>query len=65
MTLVHIVVQGAAELLPVIGLGFSFLAGLVALRWLSSWLEHGRWQYFGYYCLCASAVVFIFRGMGI
>lgn len=48
-----------------VGLGFSFLAGLVALRWLSSWLEHGRWQYFGYYCLCASAFVFIFRGMGI
>jgi len=37
---------------------FSFLAGLVALKWLSSWLEHGRWYWFGIYCLAASAVVF-------
>lgn len=49
----------------VIGMGFSFLAGLLALRWLSSWLEHGRWQFFGYYCLCASAFVFIFRWIGV
>jgi len=34
-----------------IGMFFSFLAGLVALKWLSSWLEKGRWQYFGFYCL--------------
>ena len=39
------------------GMVFSFLAGLVALRWLSSWLERGRWSYFGYYCLLASAGV--------
>ena len=45
----------------IVGMGFSFLAGLLALRWLSSWLEHGRWQFFGYYCLCASVFVFIFR----
>ena len=49
----------------VLGMGFSFLAGLLALRWLSSWLEHGRWQFFGYYCLCASAFVFIFRWLGV
>lgn len=48
----------------IVGMGFSFLAGLLALRWLSSWLEHGRWQYFGYYCLCASVFVFIFRWIG-
>jgi undecaprenyl-diphosphatase len=36
---------------------FSFLAGLIALRWLSRWLEHGRWYLFGIYCLVASAVV--------
>jgi undecaprenyl-diphosphatase len=35
----------------------SFLAGLVALRWLSNWLETGRWYVFGVYCLVASAVV--------
>lgn len=46
-------------LLPgVLGMGLSFMAGLIALRWLSSWLEHGRWKYFGYYCLGASGVVF-------
>lgn len=40
-----------------VGMAFSFVAGLVALRWLSRWLEHGRWQIFGYYCLFAAAVV--------
>jgi undecaprenyl-diphosphatase len=42
----------------VLGAFFAFLAGLVALRWLSSWLEEGRWYLFGIYCLVASAVVF-------
>ena len=41
-----------------LGAVFSFLAGLVALKWLSSWLENGRWYLFGIYCLVASAVVF-------
>jgi undecaprenyl-diphosphatase len=40
-----------------LGMVLSFLAGLVALRWLSSWLEHGRWHFFGAYCLLASLVV--------
>ncbi|MGH9598125.1 MAG: undecaprenyl-diphosphate phosphatase, partial [Edaphobacter sp.] len=45
-----------------LGAFFAFLAGLVALRWLSSWLEAGRWYLFGIYCLVASAVVFgLFR----
>jgi undecaprenyl-diphosphatase len=45
-------------LLPsLIGMGFSLLAGLVALRWLSRWLEHGRWHFFGYYCLVAAGAV--------
>jgi undecaprenyl-diphosphatase len=35
----------------------SFGAGLLALRWLSSWLERGRWKYFGWYCLAAAAAV--------
>jgi undecaprenyl-diphosphatase len=38
---------------------FSFAAGLVALRWLSRWLEHGRWHFFGYYCLVASVAVLV------
>src|ERR1700689_1938989 len=36
-------------LLPgLIGMIFSFGAGLLALRFLSAVLEHGRWKYFGY-----------------
>ncbi len=49
----------------IVGMGLSFLAGLLALRWLSSWLERGRWQLFGYYCLVAAVMVFIFRGYGV
>jgi undecaprenyl-diphosphatase len=47
-------------LLPgLLGMAFSFVAGLIALRWLSQWLEHGRWKFFGYYCMVAAAVVLI------
>jgi undecaprenyl-diphosphatase len=47
------------ELVPgLVGMIFSFAAGLVALRFLSAVLEKGRWRYFGYYCLLAAAVVF-------
>jgi undecaprenyl-diphosphatase len=41
----------------IVGMVFSFLAGLLALKWLSRWLESGRWQWFGYYCLVAAAGV--------
>ncbi|MGO9336678.1 MAG: undecaprenyl-diphosphate phosphatase [Terracidiphilus sp.] len=47
----------AALLSSLLGMVFSFLAGLIALKWLSSWLETGRWYLFGIYCLVASAVV--------
>jgi undecaprenyl-diphosphatase len=40
-----------------LGMFFSFVAGLIALKWLSSWLEHGRWKFFGFYCLFAAAAV--------
>lgn len=40
-----------------LGMVFSFIAGLVALRWLSGWLENGRWYLFGLYCIAASIVV--------
>jgi undecaprenyl-diphosphatase len=40
-----------------LGALFAFLAGLVALKWLSRWLEAGRWYWFGVYCLVAAAVV--------
>jgi undecaprenyl-diphosphatase len=46
------------SLLPgLLGMVFSFAAGLVALRFLSAVLEKGRWGYFGYYCLGFAAVV--------
>ncbi len=52
-------------LLPgLIGLAASFLAGLLALRWLSHWLEAGRWQYFGFYCLAAAAVIWVLAQRG-
>ena len=40
-----------------VGAVFAFLAGLLALKWLSRWLEHGQWYLFGIYCLAAAAVV--------
>jgi len=40
-----------------LGMVLSFLAGMLALRWLSRWLEHGRWHLFGIYCLAASLLV--------
>ncbi len=42
-----------------VGMVFSFLAGLLALKWLSRWLEGGRWKFFGYYCLVAAAGVLV------
>jgi undecaprenyl-diphosphatase len=42
-----------------VGMVFSFAAGLLALKWLSRWLEAGRWMYFGCYCLLASVGVLI------
>lgn len=48
-----------------IGMILSFTAGLGALRWLSRWLETGRWHFFGYYCLGASALVFTMAQAGL
>lgn len=48
---------GAAMVPGLFGALCAFLAGLVALKWLSGWLEHGRWYLFGIYCLVAAAVV--------
>jgi undecaprenyl-diphosphatase len=42
-----------------VGMLLSFAAGWLSLKWLSRWLEHGRWHLFGYYCLVAAASVFI------
>ncbi len=48
----------------VLGMILSFVAGIAALRWLSSWLENGRWYWFGIYCIIASAVVFYLHHIG-
>lgn len=42
-----------------VGMALSFIAGWLSLKWLSRWLEHGRWHLFGYYCLVAAAAVFV------
>ena len=45
-----------------LGMLLSFVFGIFALRWLSNWLERGRWHLFGLYCLCASAMVYLLSG---
>ena len=48
----------ATALAPsLLGMVCAFFAGLIALKWLSRWLEQGRWYWFGIYCLAASVVV--------
>jgi undecaprenyl-diphosphatase len=54
----------ASVMMSLLGMVFAFLAGLIALKWLSSWLEEGRWYLFGIYCLVASVVVFGLHHMG-
>jgi len=54
---------GGASLLvafapSLLGAVFAYLAGRLALKWLSRWLESGRWYLFGIYCMLAAAVVF-------
>jgi len=57
--------SASAAIVPsVLGMVFSFLAGLLALKWLSHWLENGRWYLFGIYCLLASLAVFILHIRG-
>jgi undecaprenyl-diphosphatase len=53
-------------LLPgLVGMGLSFLLGLLALRLLSAVLEGGRWAYFGVYCLAFAGVVFLAAWWGV
>jgi len=47
-----------------LGMAASFGAGLLALAWLSRWLEKGRWQHFGYYCLGAAAIMGVLAARG-
>ena len=52
-SMAHVFVPG------LVGMVLSFVAGVLALKWLSHWLEAGRWKLFGYYCLVASAGVLV------
>jgi len=55
----------ASALFPgLLGAFFAFLAGLVALKWLSGWLESGRWYLFGIYCSIASVGVGYLHHLG-
>ena len=45
-----------------LGMLLSFIVGIFALRWLSNWLERGRWHLFGVYCLGASVMVYLLNG---
>jgi undecaprenyl-diphosphatase len=47
-----------------LGMVFSFFSGLLALQWLSRWLETGRWYLFGIYCLAASVIVYALHARG-
>jgi undecaprenyl-diphosphatase len=54
-----------AAILPIsVGTVCAFLAGLVALKWLSGWLEGGRWYLFGIYCLVAAVAVLALHHAG-
>jgi undecaprenyl-diphosphatase len=48
----------------ILGMVFAFFAGLVALKWLSRWLETGRWHLFGMYCLAAAVAVAYLHHLG-
>jgi len=55
----------ASAVLPsLIGAALCFFSGLLALKWLSRWLEGGRWYIFGVYCLVAAAVVAALHHVG-
>jgi undecaprenyl-diphosphatase len=57
-TIAHLIMPG------LFGLVASFIAGLLALRLISTWLEEGRWRYFGYYCMAAAVAVFALAAYG-
>jgi len=65
----HPEVTKADHLVPlalpgIIGMVASFVAGLLALRLLSSWLETGRWKLFGVYCILFAVFVFALAAFG-
>jgi undecaprenyl-diphosphatase len=55
---------GAATGPSLIGLVGACVAGLLALKWLSRWLETGRWYIFGIYCVIAAIAVYALHARG-
>jgi undecaprenyl-diphosphatase len=53
----HLAGMAPALAPSILGVVFAFVAGLLALKWLSRWLETGRWHFFGIYCLVAAIIV--------
>ena len=70
LRLMHDPLNGPADSLSsaifsgLLGAVLAFIAGLAALRWLSRWLEGGRWYLFGVYCLIAAGIVAILHYRG-
>src|ERR1700724_2251441 len=54
----------SVALMSLLGAVVAFLAGLLALKWVSRWLEGGRWYLFGLYCLIAAAAVTVLHRAG-
>ncbi len=50
--------------LDLLGGVLAFGAGLLALKWISVWLERGRWYYFGGYCMVAAVAVALLHHAG-
>ncbi len=55
---------GHAAIPGLIGMVCAFLAGLLALKWLSGWLEGGKWYLFGIYCVVAAVAVGLLHHAG-
>jgi undecaprenyl-diphosphatase len=47
-----------------IGMLGAFVAGLLALKLLSRWLEKGHWAWFGWYCVAFAGFVFFLASRG-
>ncbi len=62
-TLLSIDVRSAVWL-SILGGVLAFIAGLLALKWISAWLERGRWYYFGAYCMVAAVAVALLHHAG-
>jgi len=55
----------ASAMVPsLLGMVCAFAAGLLALKWLSKWLESDRWYLFGIYCMVAAVAVAALYHMG-